>query len=58
MNDKLIAIKITIETAEKVLQYLSNQPYNQVSMLIESIQKSEPVYAEVEKLESKEEIKK
>ena len=45
-DKKLIAVKMTVETVEKVLQYLSNQPYNQVVQLIDIIQKSEPVYQE------------
>jgi len=48
MNEekKLQAIKLTIESAEKVLQYLSNQPFKDVAGLIEMIQKSEPIYQE------------
>ena len=45
-DKKLIAVKLTVETVEKVLLYLSNQPYNQVMQLIDIIQKSEPVYQE------------
>ena len=41
---KLQAIKLTIESAEKVLQYLSNQPFKEVAELINMIQKSELVY--------------
>ena len=45
MNEqKLQAIKLTVESAEKVLQYLSAQPYKDVAELINIIQKSEPVY--------------
>jgi len=46
---KLQAIKLTIESAEKVLQYLAAQPYNQVVQLIEMIKKSEPIYSEQKK---------
>jgi len=52
-DKKLIAVKLTVETVEKVLQYLSNQPYNQVVQLIDMVQKSEPVYQDQLDLTSK-----
>lgn len=45
---KLQAIKLTIESAEKVLQYLAAQPYKDVAGLIDMIQKSEPIFDKTE----------
>jgi len=49
MNEKkLEAIKLTVEVANKVLQYLSTKPYGEVAELIAEIQKSEPIYHQEE----------
>ena len=48
MNEekKLEAIKLTVDTANKVLQYLSTKPYGEVAEIIAAVQKSEPIYQE------------
>ncbi len=47
MEEKqLEAIKLTIKDAEMILQYLSSQPYREVTQLVDIIQKSERVYKE------------
>ena len=48
MNEEkqLIAVKLTVDVANKVLQYIGTKPYNEVKELIDMIQKSEPVFAE------------
>lgn len=50
MNEekKLIAITIKVEAANELLKYLSGQPYNQVAAIIDSVQKSQPVYETIE----------
>jgi len=44
MEKKLIALTVTVEVANKLLQYLSTKPYAEVVELINLVQKSEPVY--------------
>lgn len=48
MEKKLMAIKLTVETADTVLKYLAVQPYQEVAQILDMIQKSERIFAEQE----------